>query len=87
MSIQLTGLPSTLQTLITQYQDRIAQVDDERATGDGYWVYLAAGFADEDGGTILHEYTVKDLRRRLQHSRRAAETSRDELYQLQKGAR
>ena len=33
-------LPHTLSVLRMKHQDRIAHIDDERDTGDGYWLYL-----------------------------------------------
>jgi hypothetical protein len=42
---------------------RVGSISDERNSGDGYWIYLANGWYNEDfdkGCTIIHEHTVKE---------------------------
>lgn len=42
---------------------RVADVSDERAMGDGYWVALRDGWLTETNGCqTVHEYTIKHLR-------------------------
>ena len=38
------SLPFSLQVVLSRYQDQVDHVDDERPTGDGYWVYLRPGW-------------------------------------------
>jgi hypothetical protein len=63
----------TLQRLIVD--PRVATINDESRSGDGYWVYLQYGWQrgdlppsehDKPGGSnqhlhIVHEWTVRDL--------------------------
>ena len=54
-----------------KYQDG---VDVANIETDGYWVWLEPGWVAYDGGedcTVIHEYTVKDLRAAVATIRRA----------------
>lgn len=52
-----TNLPKTLQ----RWADKIDEVSDERATGEGYWIYLKAGWwSPEDETHCIHEDTIRD---------------------------
>lgn len=52
---------------------RVADVSDERGFGDGYFVALADGYdTGDEGTTVIHEYTVKELRQSMAHVRKIA---------------
>lgn len=52
--MQKSKLPKPLR----KYADKISDVSDERDSGDGYWVYLASGWRDDEGEThCIHEDT------------------------------
>jgi hypothetical protein len=58
------SLPKTIQHLVDD--PRIQSVDDERDTGDGYWIYLEPGHQDGESYLhLIHEWTVKDLLRKV----------------------
>lgn len=52
------SLPKSLRP----YADKIASVEDYRASGEGYWAHLAIGWRTYDGEThSIHEDTLKDV--------------------------
>ena len=54
-------LPSALQTFCVRNQNKIDIADDDRTSGDGYWIYLSPGWVFDGDCHIVHEYTVKDV--------------------------
>ena len=58
----MTNLPKTLTGLIKKHNDKIEFVDDERPTGDGYWVYLKHGWIFDHFTTFVHEYTIEQIK-------------------------
>jgi hypothetical protein len=54
-------MKKTLRMLLERYPDRIASVDDESATGDGYWLNLRSGWSRWGEVHSVHEWTMKDL--------------------------
>lgn len=67
MSKSNSNLPSGLQILKAKRQHQIKYIDDERDMGEGYWIYLKAGWSkgDEPGCHIIHEDTVKDCAKQM----------------------
>ncbi len=60
----VTDLPKTLR----KFADKIADVSDERGSGDGYWVYLVNGWRDDEGEThCIHEDTITECAKRMKH--------------------
>lgn len=58
------NLPKCLQ----KYAAVIDEVSDERASGDGYWVYLKTGWRDDEGEThCVHEETPAECAKRMTH--------------------
>ena len=55
------GLPHSLQVLLSRHQDKVDFVDDERDTGDGYWIYLKPGWIFDYSTTFIHESTVRNV--------------------------
>ena len=55
------GLPYSLQILLSRHQNKVDFVDDERDTGDGYWVYLKPGWIFDHSTTFIHESSVRDV--------------------------
>ena len=53
------GLPSSLQVLLSRHQNKVDLVDDERDTGDGYWIYLKPGWIFDHSTTFIHESSVR----------------------------
>lgn len=58
-------LPSSLVAALAAKQQYIESVDDERDTGDGYWVYLRPGYVFDSSTTFIHESTVADVKKAL----------------------
>jgi len=59
------SLPKSIAHLVND--PRIQSVDDERDTGDGYWIYLEPGYQDSESDLhLIHEWRVKDLLRKVQ---------------------
>ena len=58
-------LPSSLVAALAGKQQYIESVDDERDTGDGYWVYLRPGYVFDSSTTFIHESTVADVKKAL----------------------
>ena len=48
-----------------QTDKRIALIDDERESGDGYWVYLKDGFSFDGDSHVFSESTIKDIKKSL----------------------
>ncbi len=58
------NLPKCLQ----RYTDKISEVSDERSTDEGYWVYLAPGWRDDEGEThCIHEDTIKECAAKMKY--------------------
>jgi len=54
----MANLPKRLQKLLAE-DSRVDRIDDERAEGNGYWVYLAPGYFNADLEChCIHESTV-----------------------------
>lgn len=51
----------TLQRLLEQYPDKISEVSDESAAGDGYWLYLRSGWSRFGEVHCVHEWTMREL--------------------------
>jgi hypothetical protein len=50
-----------LPACLKRFAHMIDEISDERGGGDGYWVYLKAGWIDADGEThCVHEDTPKE---------------------------
>lgn len=59
---------SELPKSLRRFADKVESVSDERGGGDGYWVYLACGWRDEDGEThCVHEDTPTACAARMKH--------------------
>jgi hypothetical protein len=49
----------TLPKSLEKFRDKIDDVSDERASDNGYWVYLKCGWREPDGEThCVHEDTI-----------------------------
>ena len=58
--------PDTMAAIDAAAQQQyIESVDDERDTGDGYWVYLRPGYVFDSSTTFIHESTVADVKKAL----------------------
>lgn len=58
-----TELPPCLRP----YAAAIDAVADERAAGDGYWVYLVWGLCDEEGAHYIHGSSPQSCARQMPH--------------------
>ena len=57
-------LPYSITKLLTD--PRVECCEDERDTGDGYWLYLAPGYYDSESGIhFIHENTGADVARKF----------------------
>ncbi len=61
---------NTIDSLPKKHLNKISSVDDERQNGDGWWIYLKAGYADfefdpQSPTTQIHEQNLTVAIRRL----------------------
>jgi len=57
-----TDLPKCLR----RFADKISDVSDERGSDEGYWVYLASGWRDDEGEThCIHEDTPSECAKKM----------------------
>ena len=57
-------MKKTLQKILKD--PRVEEISDESADGDGYWVYLKAGYINREMEThCCHEWNMKDLLRSM----------------------
>lgn len=49
---------NTIPATLRRYAAYIEDVSDERAGGDGYWVYLVPGWVCDDGTHCVHEDNI-----------------------------
>lgn len=56
----------TISRLAPKYQAAIAEISDERANGDGFWIYLKEPFFNPDmESKIIHEQTITECIKQL----------------------
>jgi hypothetical protein len=57
-----------LPKCLRKYADKIREVSDERDSDDGYWVYLASGYRDDEGEThCIHEDTPTECAAKMKY--------------------
>ena len=55
-------MKKTLQNILDKHPNKVSEVDDESASGDGYWVYLKPGWICSSSEThCVHEWNMRDL--------------------------
>jgi len=54
-------LPFALQAILSRHQEQVESVDDERDTGDGYWIYLKDGWVFDHSTTFIHETSIRSV--------------------------
>ena len=55
------SVPHSLEVVLSRHQNQVESVDDERETGDGYWIYLKDGWIFDSSTTFIHESSVKTV--------------------------
>jgi hypothetical protein len=54
-------MKKTLAALLTKHPDKVDSISDESFCGDGYWVYLKAGWRCGEVHCV-HEWNMADLK-------------------------
>jgi len=55
-------MSKALENLKRRYPSVIESISDERDTGDGWWLYLHAGYRNAEGDIhFIHEDTVAEV--------------------------
>ncbi len=62
--------PTTPKAIVALRADpRVREIDDERAYGNGFWLYLSQGWSDDADAHVVHADTAAELAELMRYVR------------------